>query len=70
MGRRGPARHPEGPCEAQPVGVRAGMVGDRVHEPADSVVHAQVSVCLLEHALGHLGAKYHARASLVGLELV
>jgi hypothetical protein len=55
---RGSARHPEGPSETQPVGVGARRAGDRMHEPADGVVHAQVSVGLLGDAVGHLRGPY------------
>ena len=70
MGRCRPARHPESAGEAEAVGVGAGVVGDRVHEPANGVVHAEVSVGLLEDAVGHLRSQHHARAALVGLQLV
>jgi hypothetical protein len=45
MGRRGPAGHPEGTDEAQPVWVGVGLEGDTVHQPADGVVHAMAG-CL------------------------
>jgi len=70
VGRRGPACHPEGAGEAEPIGVGPGGLGDRVHDPADGVVHAQISIGLLADAVGHLGAQHDARAALVGLELV
>ena len=56
--------------KAQPVGIGSGALGDRVHQPADGVVHAEVSVGLLGHAVGHLRAQHHPWTSLVGLELV
>lgn len=41
-----------------------------MHQPADRVVGAPISVGFLVDAAGLLGAKDHARAALVGLELV
>jgi hypothetical protein len=70
MGRRGPAGHPQGTDEAQPVWVGVGLEGDTVHQPADGVVHAQVPVELLADAIGHLGAQHHPRTALMGLEFV
>jgi hypothetical protein len=48
----------------------AGLGGDGVHQPADRVVHAQVGVGLLAHAVGLLGAQHQPRTALVDLEFV
>jgi len=48
----------------------AGVKRDGVHQPADGVVHAEVAVDLLDHAVGGLGAQHDARAALVHLQLV
>ena len=69
MGRRGPTRHPEAASEAETVRILVGLEGDRVHEPPDGVVHAEVTVELLGDAIGSLGAQHHPRTALMGLQL-
>jgi len=60
---------PEGAGERQPVRVLPEICCYGMHQPADRVVHAQVSVDLLDHAVGQFGPQDHAGSALMGLEL-
>src|SRR5271168_4591234 len=61
---------PEASGERQSVGVDVGLQRGVVHQATDRVVGAQEAVGLLVDAVGALGAQYHARATLMGLQLI
>lgn len=70
MGAGAAAGGSEASGERQSVGIEVGLERGVVHQAADRVVGAQVAVGFLIDAVGLLGAQYHARAALVGLQLI
>jgi hypothetical protein len=62
------ASGPEGSGEREPVWIVAVIGCRRMHQPSNSVVHAEVAVDLLDHSVGHFRSQHQSGAALMGLQ--